>query len=393
MNITESVLISILRAFAAENEIKPNIDGVDMQSLFSLAKKHSVIGVVAHTLNTFDLYESEEQKDKFMHEFDRTLMAMLSRESSAVKLSAKLSQMDIEHILFKGMMVSEAYPISALRTYGDVDIVIRKDDVDNVLSYMTGEGYKHYVADAGVVNVFEKNKEHYEFHTNLNVSNLKDSSYFEKLWEHTVSLKDKALRFEHNFHLCYLITHLEKHVYGSGAGLRMYLDIALYIRKYRSEISLDDVREILSSLGLGNFFNTVLYVCNKWFALEIPQWVIPLEEDVYEGMCDFTLSGGVFGVISSSMAVENALRQTMVANKKNAKFKFFMGRLFPPYYELCRMYPKYSGKPYLAPVAWINHVFRFFKDKKYKHAKAIASADVISAQQKKEFLESIGSVH
>jgi hypothetical protein len=57
------------------------------------------------------------------------------------------------------------------------------------------------------------------------------------------------------------------------------------------------------------------------------------------------------------------------------------------------MYPKYSGKPYLAPVAWVNHLFRFFGDRKYRRVIVVASANTSSAQQKKEFLESIGSIH
>ena len=393
LNITESVLINILRAFVADNEEKPNIDGVDMRKLFFLAKKNSVVGMVAYTLDKHKLVENPDHQEKFNHEYERTVMAMLSREASAAVLCKKLYDNKIEHILFKGMMVAETYPVPALRTYGDVDIVIREQDVNTLCEYMISQGYKHSVADAGVVNVFEKGKEHYEFHKNLNVSNLKDTSYFERLWEHTMEHNRYSLRFDHNFHLCYLITHLEKHVYGSGAGIRMYLDIALYINKYRDKLDLDEVRKVLTDVNLGEFLNTVLFVCNKWFSLAVPSWVKPMDDELYNKMCDFMFSGGVFGDMSSEKNVENALRQNMQSSKKTARFKFLMSRIFPPFHELARMYPRYSGKPYLAPVAWVNHLIVFFKNKKYKRVKVVASADTSSAQQKKEFLESIGSVH
>lgn len=393
MNITESVLINILRAFIADNEEKPNIDGVNMRDLFFFAKKNSVIGMVAYTLAKHNLVENPEHREKFNHEYERTLMAMISREASAALLCRKLHNNNIEHILFKGMMVSETYPVPALRTYGDVDIIVREQDIPALCEYMMSEGYKHSVADAGVVNVFEKDKEHYEFHKNLNVSNLKDTSYFEGLWNHTIAHDKNSLRFDHNFHLCYLITHLEKHVYGSGAGIRMYMDIVLYINKYRDKLDLEEVRNVLTSVNLGDFLNTVLFVCNKWFALEVPEWVKPMDDELYEKMCEFTFSGGVFGDMSGEKNVENALRQNMSNSKKTGRIKFILSRFFPPFYELSRMYPRYNGKPYLAPVAWVNHLFVFFKDKKYRRVKVVASADASSASEKKEFLESIGSVH
>jgi len=165
------------------------------------------------------------------------------------------------------------------------------------------------------------------------------------------------------------------------------------MKKYSDSIDLLQVKDTLNGLGLGTFFNTVLYICHKWFDLEIPQWVADMQDEVYSQFCEFTFSGGVFGDQSAEKNVENALRQNMSTGRKNARIRFLLQRIFPSFSELCRLYPRYSGKPLLAPVAWVNHVFRFFKDKKYGRVKVVASADKTEAQKKKEFLESIGSVH
>lgn len=393
MDITKLTLLSILSSFAAGCKEKPDTENADAHELFGLAKQHSVVGVVAYTLDKFDLFENEEVRQKFMHEYDRTVMNMLSREANAMSLCAELNKLGIDHILFKGMMVSAAYPIPALRTYGDIDMIIREKDTEKLCEFMKSKGFDHSLTDAGVVNVFHKAKEHYECHKNLNVSNLKDKSYFENLWENAVKVNDHTYSFEHNFHLCYLITHLEKHVYGSGAGLRMYLDIVLYTRMHKDSIDLDKVRDVLINLGLGRFLNTLLFVCNKWFDMTIPQWVESMDDKVYNQMCDFTFAGGVFGDQSTEKNAEDALRHSMADGKKNARIRFVIQRVFPPFSELVRLYPKYSGKPYLAPVAWINHIVRFFTDKKFGRVKVISSASTDAARMKKEFLESIGSVH
>ncbi len=392
MNITESALMGILKAFATDSGPEVNIESVDLEELFVLAKMHSVIGIVAYTLNKHGYLPQGDIRQKYLHEYDRTIMQMSSREFSAAKVIAQLQGENIPHILFKGMKISEAYPIAELRTYGDVDIIIRKEDEKRLCELLKTQGYSHNIADGGVVNEFKKNREHYEFHTNLNVSNISESRYFANIWENTVEIQGCSRGFNHNFHLSYLITHLEKHVHGRGAGLRMYLDIALYISKYSEELDLNAVRNTLTDCGLGEFFNTVLYVCNRWFDLSIPSWVTPLEADVYDKMCMFTLDGGVFGERCTGKRIEFAVRRELESGKKAVRLRIFMRRVFPPFSELCRLYPYFSGKPLLAPVAWMRHVLSFFKGGKLSKVKEITNVNIDDASQQKEFLSRIGSI-
>lgn len=391
MNITESALIGILKAFATDSKPEINTESVDLRALFSLAKMHSVIGIVAYILNKHSCLPEGELGQKYMHEYDRTIMQMSSREFSAARVIEQLRSENIPHILFKGMKVSEAYPVAELRTYGDVDIIIRKEDEKRLCELLISQGYSHNVADAGVVNEFKKNREHYEFHTNLNVSDVSDSRYFSQMWENTVEIQGCSFGFNHNFHLSYLITHLEKHVHGRGAGLRMYLDIALYISKYSEEIDLNAVKNTLTDCGLGEFFSTVLYVCNRWFDLAVPAWVTPLSDDVYDKMCMFTLDGGVFGERCQGKRIELAVRRELESGKKAVRLRIFMRRVFPPFTELCRLYPCFSGKPLLAPVAWMRHVIGFLKGGKLSKVKEITTVSVDDASAQKDFLRSIGS--
>ena len=76
-----------------------------------------------------------------------------------------------------------------------------------------------------------KDAEYYEIHTNLMDGNLDGrtdlQAYFDAAWAHAEP--DDGLRFrpEDDFHFIYTVCHLAKHLYGGGAGLRMYLDVAL----------------------------------------------------------------------------------------------------------------------------------------------------------------------
>ena len=391
MNNTEKFLIDVLRCFVTGTETKLNTDGVDPQELLSLSKQHSVAGIVACILSKQTAFWNKEAEKQFLKEYDRTLMQMLSRESSAVELCHKLTQMNIPHIVFKGMTVSEAYPVAALRAYGDVDIIVKKDDVPVIRRLMTEEGFEHTLTDEGVVNAFKRGRERYDIHTALNVSNVNNAEFFSNIWENAVLRQGKTHVFNHNFHLIYLICHLEKHVYGSGAGVRMYLDIALYLKKFANELDLDFVRSTLERCGLGKFLCTVLYLCNKWFAVEIPSWVEPMEDKVYSGMWEFVFSGGVFGEQTKDDILRDDLRREMASGKKGAKFRFIVRRMFPSSFELCRMYPRFEGKPLLIPCAWFCHIGNVIFTGKISKVKKVMNTDADVSRAKKEFLESIGS--
>lgn len=391
MNNTEKFLIDVLRCFATDTKTKLNTDGVDKEELFALSKKQSVTGIVSYILERYDIFSGDEIRAKFAREYDYTIMQMLSRESSAQKLCDKFTEMGIPHIMFKGTTISEVYPVKVLRAYGDVDIIVHKEHIPAIREYMTGEGFEYSLTDEGVVSVFRRGREKYEIHTSLNEPIAKSSAFFSDLWSNAELQHGQTYSFNHNFHLCYLICHLEKHVYGSGSGVKMYLDIALYLRKYPDSIDMDYVRESLSSCGLGQFFETVLYMCNRWFGLELPSWVKPLEEELYEQMCEFIFSGGVFGVQGKKDIMSDDLRREMASGRKFAKFRFILSRIFPSAHELCRMFPQFQGKPLLVPCAWFCHVFKVISKGKLSNVKAIIKTDAEQAQDKKEFLDRIGS--
>ena len=391
MNITEKYFLELLRGFATEQPPQLNIKTPDMEQLSALSLKHNMRGIVGHMLRRYDIPLSDEIQKVFFTAADTTVMQMIGKETAAFALCDLLSKNGIPHILFKGITVSECYPVKELRTYGDIDIVVKESDSERIRTLLTEKGFSSNVTDGGTVTVYRRGKEHYEMHTALNVDRIKDDKYFCDMWENTVVSYGETRVFTHNFHLCYLIAHLEKHVYGGGAGAKLYLDIALYINKHRSEIDLDNVREVLVECGLGKFLDTVLYMCHMWYKLEIPQWVTPLEKDIYKQMCGFTMANGVFGDKSEEERIKNAFRTEMSIGKKGAKARLVLSRVFPPRYELVRLYPECEGKPALLPAAWFKHVGHVISSKRLGTMAQIASANAEEANRRNRFFESIGS--
>lgn len=385
MNNTEKQLIEILSAFV--NRREPEIKmSCDLTELYELSAKQQVAGIVGYMLTTYNKTKDE----RFKNIFYNTVSYLVRKETCAQNLLEKFNEEKVPHIIFKGLVIKDSYPVPELRTYGDIDIIIPDTFRKKSHKLMIDMGYKWELMDNGDVYAYQKGIEYYELHTTLNSSRLKLSNYMSNFWDHTVERKGFTREFEHEFHFCYLISHIEKHVYGSGAGVRMYLDIALFLKKYGKELNFEKIREILRECELEKFFDSLLFICSRWFQCEFKPRE-DMKEEVYNEYCRYTFKGGVFGLQEKESCSENEVRQSINRKGKASKFSVIMHHLFPPYKEVRRMYPFFNGKPYLLPAGWVVHFIKASRRSGLKHIKMIASVDVSAAQNDKELLDNIGS--
>lgn len=388
MNKTESFFVETLCAFLTEDGKKLNTDGVDRQELYTLAKRHSVAGILSYVFSRYQLFEGESISEKFTTQYEKTLSVMLRRSLAAENISRLFSQHGIAHIPFKGSTVARFYPVPELRAYSDVDMIVKEEDLSKIDEIMSSRGFLRSIADMGVVTCYKKGMEYYEFHKSLNIPD-DEKEVFSSVWENSAPLTDCLYALDDSFLLCYLISHLEKHMRSGGAGVKMYLDIALFLKNSKS-LDFEKVREILKAASLYSFFESVLWLCHKWFLIELPFEVTPMEDRLYSEFCSFTLSDGVFGDHTKEGGLENALMRVSSGSKKCAKFRFIMSRVFPAKEELYRIYPRYEGKTLLVPVAWFTHLFSFLKKDKMKNIKAVVRTDSKAANARREFLDGLG---
>lgn len=389
MNNTEKLLVELLSSFANEREPIFTTE-YDREELYELAKAQSVTGIVCYVLRKWGRDDLLSGDNRLSSAFDKTITQIIRREFYVQKLFEKLSDAGIPHIIFKGIVVKSCYPVAELRTYGDIDIIIREEDRENSHSLMLEAGYSWKFMDGGDVYSYKKGTEHYEFHTTLNSEKTKLSDSMNDFWSFARCVNGCTYEFENEFHLCYLISHIEKHVYGAGAGIRMYLDIALFLKKYKDSLDFEKVRKLLRECELERFFDTVLELCSRWFDCEVKSLQC-IDEKVYEEFCRYTFKGGVFGVQDKENCTENEVRQAVGKKGKAGKLTLILSHIFPPYREVRRIYPFFNGKPYLLPIGWVVHFFKAAKRSGVKNLRQIANVDIAKAQSDKEFLEQIGS--
>ena len=84
-----------------------------------------------------------------------------------VKLfSARMEEEKIPYAFFKGYELRELYPVPELRTMGDVDVLVRDEDLERTAEVLCGLGYQKEEG-GGAVWAFKKDNFTYEVHRRL----------------------------------------------------------------------------------------------------------------------------------------------------------------------------------------------------------------------------------
>ena len=378
-------VLELLRAFIYGEE--PKLSGKsNIEELLKFAYRQKLLGIFAYMNKRWSLFDSKKAKSLDAAYYS-ALFESTVRCSKFLKLSEFLSENKIEHMPVKGYYIRELYPVKELRSFGDIDILIHEKDRKRCDSLMKSLGYT-VKNDWEPTYSYIKDDEYYEIHTNLFDVRLKDradmTEYFSSAWLH--AKKDSGLRFvpDTEFHLIYIICHLAKHLSTGGAGIRMYLDVALYILRYDSVISWERTEEEFKKLGLERFFHTVLSAVNEWFYVKASCDFENFGEELSE-LLEFTLDSDIFGHSRDNSAIK-------LRGEERSKKRTALKILFPPAKQLENRYTFLKRSRLLLPLAWIVRVFKNFGliPKKIKELVNLKKAEISEVESFDSFMREIG---
>ena len=215
--------------------------------------------------------------------------------------------------------------------------------------------------------------------------------YFSHVWDYAVQQTEHTFVLKPEYHLMYLLTHIAKHIHGSGAGIRMYLDIAFFPKHFGDALDWDWFSGELRKLNFYDFTNMVFTLVSREFGVESPIALRDVDEQTYQDFLDFTMAGGTFGKFGRDSAVIQ-LKNQDIGEESVSKGKTLLLRFFPPVRRLERRYTYLQKAPWLLPVAWIHRVFKNKKllDRRIREVQSIATADTEEVLKFKRIYQEIG---
>ena len=286
----------------------------EWERVFTLARQQTVTGIAFRGL---DFLPEEAAPPmgimaKWMAHADRIEQSNRVMNETVAKLYGHFASAGVEAVLQKGQGVAAMYPEPLLRECGDIDLYFPGHDgvsdplagIDGAVRERQPDDSWSYVVDGIIV----------EHHTDLlDIQSPRAKRYVKRLIEEKgfekVVTGDgvEVLVPAPEVNLLLLSSHILKHAFGVGIGLRQFCDYAVARRYYEGRVNEEEMREIWRMTGL-----------EKW-------------QDLLEGflvkktgvLLDIVLKGGNFGVYSKDR--ENVPRARWV--RKVQTFKALMGNI------------------------------------------------------------------
>ncbi|MBP3198778.1 MAG: nucleotidyltransferase family protein [Butyrivibrio sp.] len=370
---------SIIRAMSDHLTGRSTLTPVDLnwEELFMLTEQHQVSGIVY----------AQCKNPLFQHSYYGAIASYLKRKEALMLLEKALSDNDVNFFLVKGPVVAEYYPVPALRTMGDVDVVVYAEDRERVRDILLELGF----TTDGTMGAFEWHFYFgnllFELHDRLVYDEMTSDelhkAFFNDCWKY---VKDGAI--EPSFHFLYLLLHLRKHFINKGVGLRQFMDVAVMERE---DLNWPWIVKKLRELELWAFSEKVLALNEVWFSVAPPFGTEPVNQSFIAEATELILRNGVFGFDNE----EN--KHNIAVNIVKSEGSSFISRsrlalhaVFLPYLEMILM-PQYSylkNRKILLPLAWVHRAIRAVylrkadKTMKTIMQQAFVSNDVVEKRSK-----------
>ena len=386
--MTENIILEILSAFV-HNKKPCHSSDTNEGRLFYFFYIQGILPILAYMDKKWDIIKDGNIKKKLMDCYYQTIAENFNKANMFETISQKLSENKIPHMPVKGWYVRTLYPVPELRPFGDIDILINKQDRQKTDEIFTKNGYSvkenwepTYTYDKGLLRC--------EVHTELMDSDLGKGEqvivYFSDALK--TAEKDVGERFspQKDLHLIYLFCHLAKHLYSGGAGIRMYMDIALFLKANTGTLDFDRIYKDFKTLRLDLFYKTVISACSTWFQIDLPFKINDVNPDSLDALKEYTFGADLFGKTRDKSII--SLRN----NESGSKGSVLKDTLFPSSKKIEERYKFIKGRKYFLPLAWIARGFVNLKEipQKLKYVKNVSNADMDSVSQYNEFISEIG---
>jgi len=301
----EILLHLLQKHFRPETENLPEAElkAADWQAVWKEAAHQAVL------ISAFDAaaaYRAYMPVEVYMQTFQRVSRGMMSnlRVNNAQRaLGALLEGKGYPYVILKGEAAAAYYPKPELRHLGDVDFLIdprQKAELTALLvetGYIDGKHENQYHTD------FSKDGVALEMHFQL--PGLPDGraretvlDYIKDLLTFTPAAIDHQGGFPAPaapFHGLILLLHMQKHMTGSGLGLRHLCDWAAFVeRTWQASFWQQKLLPLLREIGLLKYTAVMTKVCALALGTVCPDWA-EAEDELCAAVLHDILTGGNFG--------------------------------------------------------------------------------------------------
>lgn len=333
-------------------EIPASVKDADWKKLYAIAKKQTLLGVLFHGIQRLPKELAPEQKllMQWMVMAEQIRKQNIRLFLDSVKVCKNFENKGFANCILKGQGNALLYPDPYMRTPGDIDIYLsggRRKIMKYVDQVCPNQVMRYHHVDFPVM------KTAIEVHFTPSymffpIHNSRMQKWFKEVMgeqcNHRVSLPDGYGEIhvpQVSFNVIYILSHLYRHIFTEGIGLRQLLDYYFVLVKWHTDLTnltdsnkslpqmtqintdLDTLRHELKYLGLWKFAQAVMYVLHEVFGLSEDRMIAPMDEKEGRFLLDEIMRGGNFGQYDDRMGSkvgESKIHRYFRMNLRNLRF-------------------------------------------------------------------------
>ena len=349
----QKIFFDFLRfCIGSAKEIPGSLKEVDWKELYAIAKKQALLGVLFHGIRRLPKELAPEQKllMQWMVMAEQIRKQNIRLFLDSVKVCKNFENEGFANCILKGQGNALLYPDPYMRTPGDIDIYLaggRKRVMKYINKVCPNQVMRYHHVDFPVM------KTAIEVHFTPSymffpIHNSRMQKWFKEVMgeqcNHRVSLPDGYGEIhvpQVSFNVIYILSHLYRHIFTEGIGLRQLLDYYFVLLKWHTDLTnltdsnkslpqmtlintdLDALRHKLKYLGLWKFAQAVMFVMKEVFGLSEDRMIVPMDEREGRFLLDEIMRGGNFGQYDTRLGSkenEGKLHRYLRMSLRNLRF-------------------------------------------------------------------------
>ena len=331
----QKIFFDFLRfCIGSAKEIPGSLKEVDWKELYAIAKKQALLGVLFHGIQRLPKDLAPEQKllMQWMVMAEQIRKQNIKLFQDSVKICQNFENEGFANCILKGQGNALLYPDPYMRTPGDIDIYLsggRRKIMKYVDQVCPNQVMRYHHVDFPVM------KTAIEVHFTPSymfcpIHNRRMQKWFEEVMgeqcNHRASLPDGYGEIhvpQVSFNVIYILSHLYRHIFTEGVGLRQLLDYYYVLISDDLLLIRDRVQKDLKHLGLWKFAQAVMFVMKEVFGLSENKMIAPINEKEGRFLLDEIMRGGNFGQYDNRMGNkvdESKIHRYFRMNLRNLRF-------------------------------------------------------------------------
>ena len=137
MDNTSKLLFRCLSDHLEKSKTALSDDIRNLDELYAIAKSHDVVGMVYHQLKA--VLGGDK---RFVENYSASIFYYAGRNRCFETVTNAFRDNGIRYAMVKGVAIANLYPVPALRTMGDIDLLIREEDKQQIHQIMLVLGYE-----------------------------------------------------------------------------------------------------------------------------------------------------------------------------------------------------------------------------------------------------------